>query len=208
MNRGRFLTLEGGEGSGKTTHAHLLRESLERAGIEAIVTREPGGTPRAEDIRSLLVSGEPGRWQPLTEALLHFAARAEHVALSIRPALERGVWVICDRFADSTMAYQGVAMGVGREKVEALAAAVLEDFAPDLTLVLDVPEAEGLAREDRNGGEDRYGQMGPEFHAKVREAFRDIAGREPGRCVLVDSSESIEEVRDLIWAAVARKFGL
>jgi len=208
LNYGRFLTLEGGEGSGKTTQAQLLRESLENAGVDAIVTREPGGTARAEDIRNLLVSGETGRWEPVSEALLHFAARAEHVALRIRPELERGVWVISDRFSDSTVAYQGVAMGVGWERVEALAATVLGEFAPDLTLVLDVTEARGLAREKRGDGEDRYSNMGPEFHKKVREAFRDIAERQPDRCKVINAAGSIDEVRDLIWAAVEEMFEL
>ena len=208
MSHGRFLTLEGGEGSGKTTQAQLLRESLENAGVDLIVTREPGGTARAEDIRNLLVSGETGRWQPVSEALLHFAARAEHVALRIRPALERGVWVISDRFSDSTMAYQGVAMDVGWERVEALSAAVLGEFAPDLTLVLDVAETQGLARENQGDGEDRYGNMGPEFHKKIRTAFRDIAERQPDRCKIINAAGSIDEVRELIWTAVAEMFSL
>ena len=208
MNRGRFLTFEGGEGSGKTTQAHPLRERLEAVGIDAIVTREPGGTPRAEDIRNLLVSGEAGRWQPLTEALLHYAARTEHVALSIRPALDRGVWVLSDRFADSTMAYQGIAMDAGRDTVAAVAAAVLGGFAPDLTLVLDVDPEAGLAREIREGGEDRYGAMGLEFHRKVRDGFREIAAAEPERCRLVDASGTVEAVGGLIWSATAHRFGL
>ncbi|MDA1132037.1 MAG: dTMP kinase [Proteobacteria bacterium] len=208
MNRGRFLTFDGGEGSGKTTQAHRLRERLDGAGIEAIVTREPGGTPRAEDIRKLLVSGEAGRWQPLTEALLHYAARTEHIALSIRPALERGVWVISDRFADSTMAYQGIAMDAGRDTVAAVAAAVLGDFAPDLTLVLDVDPETGVGRETREGGEDRYGSMGLEFHRKVRDGFREIAAAEPERCRLIDASGTVDAVGGLIWAATADRFGL
>jgi dTMP kinase len=199
LARGRFITLEGGEGAGKSTHVKLLCAALGRAGIEAVATREPGGAPGAEQIRKLLVEGEAGRWDPLTETLLHFAARAEHVARIVRPALERGAWVVSDRFADSTMAYQGYAQGVGRAKVEEIAHAVLGDLHPDLTIVLDLPAEQGLARAKDAG---RYEAMGLSFHKKLREAFLDIAKREPKRCVVVDATQPKDAVHTAILDAV------
>jgi dTMP kinase len=203
---GRFITLEGGEGAGKSTHVKRLAAALAGAGIEAVATREPGGAPGAEEIRRILVEGEPGRWAPLTETLLHFAARAEHVARTIRPALDRGAWVVCDRFVDSTMAYQGYAQGVGRAKVEEVARAVLGAFRPDLTLILDVPADQGLARSAKRGGSGtRYESMGLEFHAKLREAFLDIAKREPDRCFVIDATEPKDAVAAAILAAVRER---
>nr|MCU0888785.1 dTMP kinase [Rubritepida sp.] len=142
--RGRFITLEGGEGAGKTTQRGLLAALIRAAGREVVETREPGGEAGAEAIRSLLVGGEPGRWEPLAETLLHFAARAQHVARVIEPALARGAWVISDRFADSTAVYQGAGQGLDAGTIRAIAAATLAGFAPDLTLVLDIPVAAGL----------------------------------------------------------------
>jgi dTMP kinase len=203
---GKFITLEGGEGAGKSTHVKRLVAAFEAAGIEAVATREPGGAPGAEEIRKILVEGAAGRWAPLTETLLHFAARAEHVARTIRPALDRGAWVVCDRFVDSTMAYQGYAQGVGRAKVEELARTVLGEFHPDLTLILDVPADQGLARSaKRGGGDTRYESMGSEFHTKLREAFLDIAKREPNRCVVIDATEPKDAVAVAILAAVRER---
>jgi dTMP kinase len=200
---GRFITLEGGEGAGKSTHVKRLVEALERVGIAAVPTREPGGAPGAEKIREILVSGPPERWDPLTETLLHFAARAEHVARVVRPALARGAWVVCDRFADSTMAYQGYGQGVGRAKVEEVGGAVLGAFRPDLTLILDVPADQGLARAAKRAtGGTRYESMGIEFHQKLRDAFLDIARREPDRCVLIDATKPKDDVATDILAAV------
>ena len=207
MSRGRFLTLEGGEGSGKTTQAERLRATLAARGLPVLVTREPGGAPGAESIRNILVTGETGRWDPLSEALLHAAARREHVTRTIVPALEAGTWVLSDRFGDSTMAYQGITQGVGRDTVASLNALVLGDLAPDLTLVLDVAEDVGLARE-QSAHEDRYGTMGSAFHAAVRAAFRDIAAAEPGRCILIDASGAVDEVHAAILAAVTERLGL
>ncbi len=202
MSRGRFITLEGGEGGGKTTQAGRLCDTLTARGIASITTREPGGAPGAEEIRQLLVAGETGRWDPLAEALLHFAARREHVVRTIQPALDAGTWVICDRFTDSTMAYQGYAQGLGRPAVEALEKAVLGDLRPDLTLVLDLPVETGLQRE-RNKG--RYARMGVAFHQQVRDAFLDIARRAPKRCVVIDATHSIVAVSGAILAAVDRR---
>ena len=203
---GKFITLEGGEGAGKSTHVKRLVAALAEAGIEAVATREPGGAPGAEEIRKILVEGAAGRWGPLTETLLHFAARAEHIARTIRPALDRGAWVVCDRFVDSTMAYQGYAQGVGRAKVEEVARAVLGGFRPDLTLILDVPPDQGLARSaKRGGGGTRYEGMGLEFHAKLREAFLDIAKREPDRCVVIDATRPKDDVTAAIHAAVRER---
>ena len=208
MSRGRFVTLEGGDGSGKTTQAGLLRTALEHAGIETVVTREPGGAPGAEEIRGLLVSGRTGRWTPLAEALLHFAARVEHADRTLRPALARGAWVVCDRFADSTMAYQGYGLGLGHAAVEELTALIVGDLAPDLTVILDVQVARGLEREGARPSEGRYGAMGRGFHARVRDGYREIARRAPERCVLIDASGTIAAVHDRIWDAVATRFGL
>jgi dTMP kinase len=200
---GRFITLEGGEGAGKSTHVKRLVEALARTGIEVVATREPGGAPGAEKIREILVNGPPERWDPLTETLLHFAARSEHVARLVRPALAHGAWVVCDRFADSTMAYQGYGQGVGRAKVEEITRAVLGEFRPDLTLILDVPADQGLARAAKRAtGGTRYESMGLEFHQKLRDAFLDIARREPNRCVVIDATKPKDDVAADILAAV------
>ncbi|HEX2117061.1 MAG TPA: dTMP kinase, partial [Alphaproteobacteria bacterium] len=162
--RGRFITLEGGEGAGKSTQIARLAEALRKAGLTVRTTREPGGSPAAETIRKLLVEGEPGRWRPLTEALLHFAARKEHLDTFVLPALAAGQWVISDRFADSTMAYQGYGHQLGRAPIHALYRTVVGDFAPDLTLILDIPVEAGLARTGgRAHAETRYERMDRAF---------------------------------------------
>ena len=154
---GIFITLEGGEGTGKSTQSKRLVKALEARGIASVATREPGGSPGAEDIRKLLVTGEPGRWDALTEMLLLFAARADHVARTIQPALEAGKYVICDRFTDSTYAYQGAGRGTPRETIRRIESVVLEDFKPDLTLILDLPVDTGLARaKSRGAAESRF----------------------------------------------------
>lgn len=206
--RGRFITLEGGEGAGKTTQIARLAAALAEAGVAVHATREPGGAPGAEAIRKLLVEGEPGRWQPMTEALLHFAARAEHVARTVRPLLDRGVWVLCDRFADSTMAYQGYGHGLGTGPVARLYRTVLGDFGPDLTLVLDLPVEEGLRRAAaRKGTEDRYERMDRSFHERVRAGFLAIAAAAPQRCAVVDASRPADEVAASVRAAVRERLG-
>lgn len=210
---GHFITLEGGEGAGKSTQVKRLAAALSARGIEVVQTREPGGTPGAEDIRSLLVTGDPGRWDAMTETLLHYAARRAHVEKTVKPALARGAWVISDRFADSTMAYQGYAGSVGRETVAALHRLVLGDFAPDLTLVLDLPVETGLARAKArmtgaSQAEDRYERMGLAFHENLRAAFHEIARREPERCRLVDAGGNPDQVAAALWQAVATRFNL
>lgn len=204
MARGRFITLEGGEGAGKSTQIRRLAAKLEAKGIAVVVTREPGGAPGAEAIRELLVHGEPGRWTPRTEALLHFAAREEHLARTIRPALGRGDWVISDRFVDSTMAYQGVGQRLGPDLIDFLRDIVVGGDMPDLTLILDLDPEIGLARARSRTveGEDRYERMNLEFHQTLRQAFLDIAKREPGRCVIVNAAQDEDGVATDIWEFV------
>jgi dTMP kinase len=207
--RGKFITIEGGEGTGKSTQVRLLAKGLEAAGVDVDVTREPGGSPGAEEIRMLLVTGGTGRWSPLTEALLHYAARREHLDNTVLPALEAGRWVISDRFADSTMAYQGYGHGLGREVVSDLHRLVVGDFAADLTLVLDLPVELGLSRaRDRADGEDRYERMGTAFHGRLREGFLEIAAREPRRCAVIEATGSVEQVRDAVREAVRERLGV
>ncbi len=206
LPRGRFITLEGGEGTGKTTQARLLAQALDKAGIACVVTREPGGAEGAEEIRKLLVQGAVRRWSPLAEALLHYAARVEHLGATVTPALDQGQWVICDRFADSTMAYQGYGQGLPLEVIERLHHLVVDDFAPDLTVVLDLDEAIGLARAaGRLAAENRYEAMGVDFHHRLRHGFLEIAKASPGRCVVIDASLAIDEVQRAICEAVRQR---
>lgn len=209
MTRGLFITLEGGEGTGKSTQAQRLAASFRALGREVVLTREPGGTEGAEAIRALLVEGEPGRWTPMTEALLHFAARADHVARLIGPALARGAVVVCDRFVDSTLAYQGYAQGLGAEAIAALAHTVLGDLKPDLTLIYDLPVEIGLARAAaRAGAARRYERMGREFHQAIRDVFQALARRDGERCVLIDADGDVETVARRTTAAVSSRLGL
>jgi len=209
VTRGRFITLEGGEGTGKSTQLRRLAAALEGLGLKTLATREPGGSPGAEQIRKLVVEGESGRWNPITETLLIYAARADHVARTIGPALARGEWVISDRFNDSTYAYQGAGRGVERETIRRIDAAVLDDFKPDLTLILDLPVEVGLARAGARGGDEtRFEKMGTDFHERMRKAFLDIARRNPDRCRVVDASGTEEAVAAAIWEAVKARFDL
>lgn len=206
---GRFITLEGGEGTGKSTQIRRLAAALEKKGIAVLCTREPGGSPGAEEIRKLMVEGEPGRWDAVTETLLAYAARVDHVARTIGPALRAGTWVISDRFNDSTFAYQGVGRGLARETIRRIDSAVLDDFAPDLTLILDLDVKTGLQRAlARSGAENRFEKFGAEFHEKLRQAFLDIAKRSPERCRVIDASGTEEQVAEAIFAAVSRRFDL
>jgi len=206
---GRFITLEGGEGAGKSTQLRRLAAALEAHGKSCTVTREPGGSPGAEEIRTLLVNGLPGRWDALTETLLLFAARADHVARTIRPALDAGRFVVCDRFTDSTFAYQGVGRDMPRETIRRIESIVLDDFKPDITLLLDLPVETGLARAKARGAlESRFENFDTAFHERLRQAFLDIAKRSPDRCIVIDASQSEDEVAASIWEAVSRRFSL
>lgn len=203
MTRGRFITFEGGEGAGKSTQLAKLAEALAFAGIEVVTTREPGGSKGAEAIRALLVTGDVDRWDAQTEALLHTAARRDHLARTVWPALERGAWVLCDRFADSTLAYQGHGHGLDLSFLRQLTRLAIGDFAPDLTLVLDLPVEQGLQRAGRRGGaEDRYERMGLDFHERLRQGFLSIAAGEPDRCAVIDATANAETVHDAILRVV------
>ena len=209
MAKGRFITFEGGEGAGKSTQVGLLAGALRAAGQTVLETREPGGNEAAEEIRGLLVHGATTRWDALTEALLHFAARREHLVQSVWPALEAGSWVVCDRFADSTMAYQGYGHELGRDAIERLYQLVVGDFRPDMTLILDLPVEEGLRRaEERRDGGTRYERMAPAFHERLHKAFQDIARREPERCIVIDGSAPVAGVHTAVLSALNSKFRL
>jgi dTMP kinase len=209
VTRGRFITIEGGEGAGKSTQALRLAESLRQRDLDVVRTREPGGAPGAEAIRALLLGGQGHDWEPATEALLHFAARREHLGKTIMPALERGDWVVSDRFADSTMAYQGYGLGLGREAIEQLQAWSIRDFRPDVTVILDLAAEDGMARARGRGEDlDRYETMDLEFHRRLRQGFLDIAGREPDRCVVIDAAASVEDVGARILGAVDSRLGV
>jgi dTMP kinase len=209
MARGRFITFEGGEGAGKSTQLRLLAATLEAQGTPVVTTREPGGAPGAEEIRRLLVEGETGRWDPLSEVLLHYAARREHLVRTVWPALEQGRWVLSDRFADSTLAYQGSGHGLPAETIKRIHRIVVGDFGPDLTLILDLPVEAGLARAaGRAGGEDRYERMGTAFHERLRRGFLDIAKREPQRCVVVPAGDDVGKVQAEIWRVVSSRLGI
>lgn len=186
MNGGRFITFEGMDGSGKSTQARLLADRLTAAGHDVVLTREPGGSPGAEEIRRLLVEGDPDRWSPETEILLFTAARRDHLEKTIRPALARGAIVVSDRFADSTRVYQGAARGDLRELVDRLHRAVI-GTEPDLTFVIDMPPEAALARGlARSSGEDRFEDMGLAFQEKLRAGFVELARQSPERCRLID----------------------
>jgi dTMP kinase len=205
---GRFVTFEGGEGAGKSTQAKRLADALTAAGIEVLVTREPGGTEGAEAIRKLLVEGPPERWLTLTETLLVLAARHDHVRRQIEPALAAGQWVICDRFSDSTRVYQGIAGRVGLPLVDHLHEAVFGDLAPDLTLILDVPVPLGLRRRARAPGANRFERKDKGFHEKVRQGFLELAESEPQRCRLIDGGGTAAEVAARVRELVAERFAI
>jgi dTMP kinase len=200
---GRFITFEGGEGTGKSSHARDLAETLRAKGKKVLLTREPGGSPGAEEIRALLVTGAVGRWSATAETLLNYAARESHLRATIRPALDRGDLVLCDRFMDSTRVYQGVTGGGDIELIEILERKIIGKTTPDLTLILDVDPELGLARaRKRADGEDRFEKKGLAFHRKLREDFLAIAARDPKRCRVIDSSRPYEAVAQDIWRVV------
>jgi dTMP kinase len=205
---GRFITLEGGEGAGKSTQIARLKSWLEGRGRTVVATREPGGSPGAEMIRKLLVEGPVERWDGTTEALLHFAARREHLRSIVWPALERGDWVLSDRFADSTLAYQGYGHGVDHGIFDELYKVAVGDFRPDLTLVLDLPIETGLLRAAaRRGAETRYESLPRDFHARVRAGFLEIAKRDPKRCVVIDATGDIDTIAAAIARAASERLG-
>lgn len=204
--RGRFITFEGGEGTGKSTQVRLLADRLRQSVPDLVLTREPGGSPGAEALRAILLNGDADRWSPACETLLMFAARRDHLERVIRPALERGAWVICDRFADSTRAYQGAGGGVDRAFIEALDRFVVEGDQPDLTLVFDLPVELGLERAfGRDMFELRFEAKGQAFHQRLREEFLRIAEAHPNRCVRIDAAGEIQAVQERVWTAVTER---
>jgi len=231
MTAGRFITFEGGEGTGKSTQARRLAAALEARGISCVLTREPGGSAGAEEIRKLLVQGEMNRWEPIAETLLLFAARADHIARTIKPALAEGNWVICDRFTDSTYAYQGVGRNVDRETIRRIESISIDNFRPELTLILDAPVDVGLFRTSARATplydetlkvpdstdaraafarrkEARFERFGKPFHIRLRQAFLDIADRAPERCKVIDANADENTVAGAILDAVSARFEL
>lgn len=206
-HQARFITFEGGEGSGKSTQAKRLAERLRLRGHEVVETREPGGSPGAEAIRHLLLSGIAKPLGPEAETFMFAAARDDHVNATIRPALERGAWVVCDRFIDSTRVYQGTLGNVDQRLIRALERLVVGDTWPDLTFILDVPPEIGLKRVDTRGeGINRFEAEDLEYHRLLREAYRDLAEQEPERCVLVDGSPGADAIAVRIWMQVSERF--
>ena len=208
MAQGLFITFEGGEGAGKSTQVRRLVARLQAAGRMVTATREPGGTPGADALRALVLEGAADRWSPTAETLLMYAARADHVERVIGPALARGEVVVCDRFADSTRAYQGGAGGVPGALIDALEDVVVGDARPDLTLMFDLDPEAGLGRAHaRAGGEARFESKGLAFHQRLREAFLAIAAAEPERCVLIDAAAGMDVVEAQVWTAVSSRLG-
>lgn len=206
--RGRFITFEGGEGTGKSTQALLLTQRLRAMGIGVVLTREPGGSPGAEIIRHVVLSGAAKSLGPDAEAILLAAARDDHVSATIAPALARGRWVVCDRFADSTKVYQGALGGVDPRLIGGLYRVTVGNLKPDLTFVLDVPADVGLERAGKRRGEagaDRFEGESLEFHEKLREAYLQLAAAEPDRCVLVGASDPLTTVAARIWDTVNKR---
>tara|TARA_B100000519_G_scaffold41906_1_gene32056 strand:- start:36 stop:665 length:630 start_codon:yes stop_codon:yes gene_type:complete len=194
-----FITFEGGDGSGKSTQVNLLKDYLDNLNFETIKTREPGGTPSAEILRDLLTTGEVEKWTPMSEALLMWASRYEHLIQVIEPALNSGKNVICDRFYDSTYAYQGVAHNLGIDKMEKLKKIIIGDIEPDVTFVLDIDPKVGLKRSlDRPNQENRFESYNIDFHNKIRSAFLEIAKKNKNRCVVIDASLTEQKINNLI----------
>jgi dTMP kinase len=206
--RGRFITFEGGEGTGKSTHSKMLATRLNSFGIDVALTREPGGSPGAEILRYVLLSGAARPFGPDAEALLFAAARDDHLTTLIRPALEQGKWVVCDRFADSTRVYQGVAGNVDPQVIRALERIVVGGTKPDLTFILDVPAKVGMRRATQRRGKsgaDRFEGEALVFHERLRDGFLTLAANEPDRCVLIDATATKEAVAEQIWHVVQKK---
>ena len=206
---GKFITFEGGEGSGKSTQLQLLGKAFAAAGLPHVITREPGGSPGAETIRKLLVSGEADAWDAETETLLFYAARLDHVNRLIKPALAEGKIVLCDRFADSTIVYQGIGKELSQDYIEMLHRLTLGNFMPDLTIILDIDPAIGLKRAAaRRGNETRFESLGLDFHQRIRAGFLAIAKCEPERCVVIDAAQEKEAVQKQIIETIHQRCGL
>lgn len=208
MTRGFFISFEGGEGAGKSTQVRLLADRLRASGFDVVMTREPGGSAGAESIRDLLVNGDAERWSPITETLLMYAARRDHLERVIRPAMDRGAIVLCDRFLDSTRAYQGAGGDAPASLISALEDHVLAGAFPDLTLILDVPATVGLERAAVRGGAARFESKGLEFHERLRAGFLAIAQREPARCLVIEANTTPDAVGAAIWGAVSDRLEL
>lgn len=206
----RFITLEGGEGAGKSTQVKLLAKAFDAARIQALTTREPGGSSGGEAIRNLVVSGAADRWHPTTESLLFMAARFDHLEVTIKPALAAGKWVFCDRFYDSTYIYQGIAKKVGGAWLDKLYSMLFANTVPDLTLLLDLPPSIGLARADKRGNaaESRFEQMDISFHESLRSGFLQLAKDHPARIRTVDATKDAAGVHAAIISSVNERFGL
>lgn len=208
MTQGSFISFEGGEGAGKSTQIRRLAERLSAAGHDVVVTREPGGSPGAEAIRELLVNGEADRWSPVTETLLMYASRRDHLERVIRPALAQGKVVLCDRFADSTRAYQGAGGGTPASLIAAMEEHVLNGTIPVLTLILDLPAEVGLSRAEARGGAARFESKGLDFHQRLRAGYLEIARQEPERCVVIDADAELDAVTAAIAEAVNERLAL
>ncbi|NKD54288.1 MULTISPECIES: dTMP kinase [unclassified Haematospirillum] len=209
MTSAQFITFEGGEGSGKSTQIRLLADFLRQRGIGVAMTREPGGAPGAEEIRSLLVRGEASRWDPVSETLLLYAARRNHVLQTIRPALMAGQWVLCDRFNDSTLAYQGVGHGLDPAFLDILFQVSVEDTRPDLTFLLDIDPSIGLNRAERRGdAENRFESMDLSFHVRLREGFLSLAAKDQERFRVIDATRPVDQVHQDITKVLGEAFTL
>ena len=206
-HRGRFIVFEGGEGAGKSTQVKALVARLRDRGLEVVATREPGGSPGAEQLRNLLVQGDAGRWSPISELLMMYAARSDHLEKVIRPALQRGAWVVCDRFADSSRAYQGAGGGVAPAFIEQVDAAVVGDTQPDLVLVMDLSVEAGLRRAGSRGdNENRFESKGMVFHERLRQGFLARAATVPERYRVISADQPIDALSDAIWHEVGASF--
>ena len=207
MNLGKFITFEGGEGSGKTTQIEILQKRLISNDIPTFVTREPGGTKIGEKIRQILVEGSIDKILPTTELLLHIASRIEHLNIAILPMLNKGKFVLCDRFIDSSIAYQGIAHNLGVSKVQLIHEHVGIIIRPDLTYILDIPVTEGLNRsKSRKNYENRYEAMDKSFHEKIRKTFIEIAENKPSNYIIIDARKSTEEISEIIWNDLNYRF--
>ena len=215
--KGLFITLEGGEGTGKSTQVKLLQQALSSAGVDAVITREPGGTDQAERIRNLLIQRDAGHFDALTEALLMMSARREHLVNKIWPSIEQGKWVISDRFADSTRAFQGYGMGLGQDVIEKIYDLIAGDFQPDLTFIFDIDPEVGLKRSLKQltattnkteSTEDRYERMDLPFHQRLRKGFLETAKKFPERCVIIDATQDIQAIHRQVLKVIEARFGV